>query len=268
MLAALAVGAAGCQRFSLTGEKTAEAPKPPDYVKVTGKGSANLEQAATTTLKFAGMLRGPIKAESAATLDPAIADPAQRTLMAQAEARRKALRTLGGVILAQRGQQGATLGESLRKSPTDQSKLNTLLEEQARVAFASEGTGVHATATIEGQQVMDTLGLLAQQPTAMTTGGTLEEKKAIAYTKALADAKQKLQVELMTTQLPDGRPVREALENNSDASRDLSAMLWVLQPDETHYNSDGSCEVIIFFDRNRVPEIFKGKPRWWARLLP
>lgn len=269
VLAALGLGAAGCQRFSLTGEKKNEPPKPPDYVKVIGTGSANLAQVATTSsLGFAGLLRGPIKAESSAPLDARINDPAQRVLMAQAEARRKALRTLGGVIMAQRGQQGATLGEMLRKSPTDQSKLNTLLEQKAQVTFANEAQGVHASAMIDGRQVMDALGLAAQQSAALKTGGSLEEKKAIAYNLAFENAKKKLEQALLEIRLPDGHSVREALEANSDVALDFNAMLWVVQPDETHYMPDGSCEVTIFFDRNRVPEILKGKRKWWARLLP
>ena len=54
--------------------------------------------------------------------------------------------------------QGAALGEQLRKSPTDQSKLEKLLEEQARVTFRNVNDGLRAHAAIDGKLVTDTLG--------------------------------------------------------------------------------------------------------------
>lgn len=280
LMAALSLGVAGCGRLSLPfrGEKkVAEpaeqaAPKPPDYIKITGVGNADsLGPVTTNTLSFSGVMSGPIRAESAAALDGQIADPAQRVLMAQAEARRKALRTLGQVILSQRDAQGGPLGEALKKSPADQSRLNTLLEEQAKVTFAMEGTGVHATAMIDGGQVMSAIGLAGPQAGAASApgGASLQAKKEASYNLALDDAKRKLEQALMESKAPEGeQTVREALEENPDAKVDFNAMLWVVQPDETTYGADGSCQLTIFFDRNRLQDIFKnnGRPWWRPRL--
>jgi hypothetical protein len=274
VIAALSLGVTGCGRLHLTGEKRTPAPaaptattasKPPDYVKVVGSGSAAGNAMATTSsVAFSGLLHGPIRAEAAAPLDGKIADPAQRALMAQAEARRMALRNMGQLILRLRTSQGGSIGESLKNNPTEQSKLNALLEEQAKVTFANEGQGIHATAVIEGERVMDALGFLAPQIAAAPTGAALEAKKEASYALAVEDAKKKLEQTLLEDKLPDGRTVRQGLADNPDAALDFNAMLWVVQPDETRYLSDGSCEVTIFFDRNRLPEVFaKHKRHWW-----
>lgn len=279
LVTALSLSVTGCGRLHIPfrGEKkmaesAEQAPKPPDYLKITGVGHAgSLGPVTTNTMAFAGVLNGPIRAESAAALDGQIADPAQRVLMAQAEARRKALRTLGQVILTQRDAQGGALGEALKKSPSDQSRLNTLLEEQARVTFAMEGSGVHASAVIDGAQVMSAIGLAGPQTGANPAAGgaTLQAKKEASYNLALEDAKRKLEQALMESKAPDGeRTVRQALEDSPDAKVDFNAMIWVVQPDETTYGADGACQVTIFFDRNRLQEIFKnnGRPWWRPRL--
>lgn len=264
-------GVSGCTHF---GKKTGATPapaatpapetaKPPKYVKITGRGNANVGKTATvTSLTFAGILSGSIKSDASATFDKTIADPAQRALMAQAEARRKALRALGQTILTQRDIQGQALGEALKKSPTDQSKLNTLLEQKARVTFQTEGPGVRATATIEGQQVMETLGLVSPVLGA-TTPAELDEKKAISASLALEAARKNLRQALLETALPDGRTVKQALAQDQTAAVDFDALIFIAQPDETLYYPDGSCVITIFFDVNRLPEIFKPPHHWW-----
>lgn len=271
LLAALAVlaGATGCQRvlkFRKHDETSTAAPQPPDYLKVTGIGSPNAANVATTrSLTFTGAFQGPVNVDVVVPLDKQIADPAQRVLMGRAEARRKALRLLGQTIMNTRDAQGGLLGETLHKSPADQSKLNKLLEEKARVTFTEQGVAsVHATAAIEGRQIVETLGLLAPKaaetgPSALPSG----EKKELAASMALESARKSLQAALLETKLPDGRTVKEAMEADPDAAVDFNAMLWVVQPDETAYRPDGSCQVTIFFDRNRLPEIFKNRRHWW-----
>jgi hypothetical protein len=221
--------------------------------------------ATTKSLAFAGAFQQPITVDAVAPLDKQIADPAQRVLMGRAEARRKALRMLGQTILNTRDAQGAALSEALHKSPTDQSKLNQLLEERARVTYTEQGVAsVQAHAAIDGSQIVAALGLLG--PKAAETGpSTLPtaEKKELAASLALESARKSLEAALLETKLPDGRTVKEAMADNPDAAVDFNAMLWVVQPDETVHRPDGSCQVTIFFDRNRLPEIFKSRRHWW-----
>lgn len=265
VLAMVGLGAGGCQRFKRQQENV---PRPPDYVKVTGSGRPGPVRTTSGTLVFTGILRGPVTAEAAAPLDKRVADPATRLMMAQAAARKKALRALGRVILETRDMQGAALGEALKSSPLEQSKLEKLLEEQARLDYRDLGEEVRATATIDGQRVLDTLGLIGPQLAGPAQAPPAPETKELAYNLALEDAKKKLEQALLAEKLPDGRILKQALADNPSATTDFNALIWVVQPDETQYLNDGSCQVTIFFDRNRLADIFKVKRRWWTHLMP
>ena len=85
-------------------------------------------------------------------------------------------------------------------------------------------------------------------------------KKGYVLQPGAGGCKKKLEQALQAEKLPDGRTVKQALADNPGAATDFSAILFVVQPDETRYLPDGTCEVTIFFDRNRPCPIISKNP--------
>ena len=261
---ALLIGAMGCGRFAPKGE-----PEPPDYIKISAVGLAK-EVNESLPDAYAKALTGNLEARATASFDAKVADPAQQVLMARAEARRSALRLLAQTMLSVKDADGRALADLLKSSPERQAALSELLDAQASVTFEEKDQKAYAQASIKGQKVFETLTQTSTTQVKKDTELTpaqLDDRKSRAYDVALKDVKGKLKTEMMAVKLPDGRSAKEALDEDSSAARELEALIFLAQPDEVHYTGDGSCEMALFFDRNRVISIATRKYHRWMPWL-
>ncbi|MCL5270730.1 MAG: hypothetical protein M1457_09330 [bacterium] len=266
----------GCRRFA------AEAPRPPDYIKLTSRASSQ----ATKTVSAAQLdamfsATTPYSATAAIAANRDINDPAERALTAQASARRAALRALGQRILTSAdaegttlsqvlkndaprraalralGQriltsadaEGTTLSQVLKNDAPRRAALGRLLDTGAKVAFQDKGNGVEAIATIAPQAVRDSL-------TSRTLGPMIYEDRApspqemegirrASLEAAMAKIRTDLKARLLDLKLQgeEGAPTLGAwLVKNPAAMTRLDTMLFLLQPDEIRYRPNGTAE--------------------------
>jgi len=254
----LIAGAAGCQHF-----QSAPVPaEPPDYFKVTAIGVLRPGDDRPFAA-FQGALKGALVCEAHAALDGQVADPAQRLLLARAEARRAALRALGQKITAATDKQGQSLAERLKDNPGKQAILNEMLENVAQVTYQEKDQATWAKAELSGPKVVEVLD--ANTPSVAATAGAAltpqqaEQHRRLAYDKALREVKAMLRAKAMNLELSDKRLVKDALAEDQSAMQELDALLFLAQPDEVKYLPDGSCEMTVYFDRNRVRELAERK---------
>lgn len=254
----------GCNRFTAASREEAT---PPDYIKVTAVGTAEGEAAAPVD-SFAAILNGPLEARATAPQDGNIADPTQRALMARAEARRTALRMLAQTLMRAKDGDGHTLAQVVKQSPERQNALANLLDAKATVSFEDREQKAFAVASIDGAQV---LGLLKEKGGAGKAAAPVaaspeeqEKLKTQAQDKALDEAKKKLREQLLATNLKSGKTIGQVVADSKSAARELDALLFLVRPDEVNILEDGSCEVTIYFDRNRaIDAIENGRKKWW-----
>jgi hypothetical protein len=254
----LIAGAAGCHYF-----QSASVPaEPPDYFKVTAIGVLRPGDD-RPFIAFQGALSGVLVCQARAALDAQVADPAQRLLMARAEARRAALRALGQKITAATDKQGRRLADQLKDDPGKQATLNEMLENVAQVTYQEQDQATWAKAQLNGLKALEVLN--ANPPAAAAkaspawTPQQAAQHRRLAYDKALREVKAMLREKAMNLELSDKRLVKEALAEDRSATQELDALLFLAQPDEINYLPDGSCEMTIYFDRNRVRELAERK---------
>lgn len=246
----LCAGTAGCSRFgSKAGEEEAQ---PPDYIKISAVGIARSDANNLPAL-FAAALAGTLKADATAPHDSQLPDPAQRVLLARAEARRAALRALGQNLLDLPDKNGHLLSEFLKETPDKKVALNELIESEARIGYQERESVCQATASLDGRRALEVLG----RPTPgqankseTLTPDQLEKRKRQSYDMAFDEVKKKLREELDRILLPDGRTIQAALAKDASARQELDALIFLTRPDDVHYTSDGSCALTLFFDRN------------------
>jgi hypothetical protein len=225
------------------------APQPPDYLQVTAIGRASSPDSALRSLRLvADAVPASLRAEGTSTLDPSIADPAQRLMMARAQARRQALQQLSERLAALPVEGGATLGGRLASNEPARTALAALLESRARVDYSESEGACRADAQLDSEAISQSLA--EHQNDSQAAAPVTEAVRQAALDDALARAKTSLREQVMAIELPGGGTVGQALAQDSDARRDLEARIFILQPDEVHQLPDGSCEVRIYFDRN------------------
>jgi hypothetical protein len=254
----------GCQSVS-----EPALPKPPDYLKVQALGQAD-PAAFVSPDPLSASLTGSLTGWASAARATA-GDPLQSEVLAQAAARRQALRQLGKAILTLKGTDGKRAGERFAGDPAKLAALTQLLETQAPVRFEVKADTVEATAAIDGKNVADCLlaGLPAAggDPLSRLAPAQLDELNGQAQKLALEQARSQLGEAVRGIELTGGQTAGQLMERDTSFANEIQAQMFILQPDDIEYPAPGSCRVTLFFDRNAVRELAARRQPWYRRLL-
>lgn len=260
LLALLLPAVVGCSVFK---RGAGEEGTPPDYARAEATAQADLSRFASDDPWGAVFSEGLSAASDPLRLDAALEDPAARTLVARAAARREALRRLAEAVLASQDPSGSPASEAIAGNAEAQARLTRLLEEQAIIVYADTAQGITASARLAAGPLRTFFAPGGAGGAPILTDTQRDEANQAAYEQAMAKAKQQLKAELLALKAKGDRTVGDALGKDASAMNDLNARLFITQPDEVAYPVPGTCKVVIFFDKNRALELARRSMPWW-----
>lgn len=241
---------------------TISEPQPPDFVEIRATGRAGDDG----EVSWPAALSHEFTAQSNMLHDETLTSPGLKLLVARAAGRQAALRRLAEKVLATSGTSETTLAQALAADPAQPARLREWLGSKAEVTWQDATTSTLVTVTVQGAGLAEHLGLI---PTAdKLSPEAIDTLRRAALDNAMEQARTELRAKLLETQLEDGTLAADFFGGRKSASRELDALIFIVQPDEIRQPDPHTAEVTIFFDRNLVRELAKTSGAgWWTRLL-
>ncbi|MCH8332982.1 hypothetical protein IIC65_03535 [Candidatus Sumerlaeota bacterium] len=195
------------------------------------------------------------------SLPPNTGSEIQSLTLARAEARRRALRSMALKILAYRSRDAPRLLLLLGPDETWWTeRLTTCLEEQSTVEYSRIDQQVTAKAVISGSAVLDALQIDvgptggARSSSATVARAASQSMRQRALSQALTQAREQLGERLLDSR-SSGRSIRSLIDRDETLRADFDRMLASIEPEGIRYYPDGSCEVTLVFNRDRLDEL-------------
>lgn len=252
----------GCQLFG--GTDTDE----PQFIVVEGSSRIDPMRFATDVPALLA-LEGPLRASADAPIDATIDPPQQRLMMAEAAARREALRALGRRILALPDADRQPLSQTFARNPQMAAELEQLLEAEADVTLSVLPQQVSAAASVPGSTVAALLqknGVSFQLRLSDLPPERQQALKVEAYNQAMEEVRANLLREILAFDGRGGEALGEVFARHPERLRELEAtLLLVVQADSVRYSEDGTCHVETYFDVTEAQRLARqARPSWWA----
>lgn len=246
----------GCQSAS---EPT---PMPADYLKITALSApaplqtenpvfANFPEA------FEHVVQIPLMIEPAST--------GQATALELVQARRQVVEGVSLDLARYLDRVQPDWRERLGARPAIREQLEALIESQTKVNLLTSPDQVEAQASLPGSTVAEFLR--NTDIFAAHDSRSSEQRRQSAYNEALKKAKYNLRETLLEMPLEDDEAFGEFLKGKRAAQNDFNALLIIAKPDQVRYRDDDSCEITLFFDRNRIRQLAEDHDRGWLGIF-
>lgn len=185
----------------------------------------------------------------------------QRIAIAEAQARRNALRALGEKILAHRPDGTISIRDLANRNPDLVSRLADFLEKDAKVEFASGPQEVVASAAAPGDGLLQKLNLkppptIEEKPKPAADGvGPSDASRKETLDLAMKTARKMLYGKVLETETSQGT-LQELVFKDDALAGKLKSMVDQVEPETPpKFHPNGTCEVTLMLPRSRLEEV-------------
>lgn len=183
----------------------------------------------------------------------------QRLAIAEAEARRNALRKLADQILSYKPKDDRTIRELTSGLPDWEQRLTELLETQSQSDYLSSANEVIARVAIDGSAVLQSLQLRPDSASRASSANSQQPQdrdaaRAEAREVALEAARKLLQSEVMKVETPQGT-IQTLTFRHAGFAEELDILIDNLEPEDVSFQDSGACVVTLALPWQQVEAI-------------